>query len=494
VPARWADAAGGVSRLASGALPLCLGWLCLAGLGMAPRRLEAQALELRGNLRIRTEAWDWFTPSVPADESYAFVGTILRGGIGAQRPRYAWRVDLAVPILLGLPDNAVAPPPQGQLGLGATYRAENGKQEVGLLVKQAFVRLRLGRQAGAATLRLGRFEFNDAEETEPRNPALSLLKRSRIAQRLIGSFAFTHVGRSFDGIELARSSPGANFTLIAVKPTEGVFQLDGLAELDAGLVYVALTKALFDAGAEGRLFALYYRDGRGVLKTDNRPAAVRALDSQNIGVATLGAHYLHTFPMGPGMGDVLLWGAWQTGDWGEQRHGAVAVAAELGYRPREIPLNPWLRAGYFHGRGDDSPGDDSHQTFFQVMPTPRPFARVPFYNLMNVRDVFAQILLRPSARWTLQADAHALRLAEPNDLWYSGGGAFDDESFGFVGRPGGGARSLAGLFDVSVDYHPSPRFGATLYLGRVRGDDVVRAVYPQGSGATFAYLELRRQF
>ena len=221
---------------------------------------------------------------------------------------------------------------------------------------------------------------------------------------------------------------------------------------------------------------------------------MRALDRKSIGVATLGAHYLHTFPVGPGMGDVLLWGAWQTGDWGEQSHSAGAVAAELGYRPREIPLNPWLRAGYFRGRGDDSPGDDSHQTFFQVIPTPRPFARVPFYNLMNVRDVFAQILLRPSARWTLRADAHALRLAEPNDLWYSGGGAFDDESFGFVGRPCGGARSLAGLFDVSVDYLPSTGFGTTLYLGGVRGADVIRTVYPQGSGATFAYLELRRQF
>lgn len=457
-------------------------------------------LTFSASARVRAEAWDWFTPSTPADERYGFMATVLRGGVGMKRPGFDWQVDLAVPVLLGLPDSAVAPAPQGQLGLGATYRAENGNRIVGLVAKQAFVRVKLGSSNSGSSVRLGRFEFNDGQETQPKDPTLAWLKRERIAQRLIGTFGFTHVGRSFDGLQLVRSTPGLDITLLGVRPTKGSFQLDGLGQVDAGLAYAAVTKPLFlqgenrEARAEGRLFGIYYHDGRDMGKVDNRAASIRSADREDIRIATFGAHYLHTFKAGPGSADVLLWGAAQTGDWGAQSHRAGAAAAELGYRPDILEaLKPWVRVGYFLGTGDDTPDDRSHGTFFEILPTPRPFARVPFYNLMNVEDAFAQLMLAPSPRWSIRADAHLLRLAEPNDLWYAGGGAFDEQSFGYSGRLGGGAQDLARLLDLSVDYQPSPLFGATLYVGHVRGDDVIRSVYPQGTASMFAYLELRRQ-
>ncbi|MGH7516693.1 MAG: alginate export family protein [Gemmatimonadales bacterium] len=457
-------------------------------------------LTFSASARVRTEAWDWFTPSSSADERYAFTATVLRGGVGMKHPDFDWQVDLAVPVLLGLPDSAVAAAPQGQLGLGATYRAENGNRIVGLVAKQAFLRVKLGSSNSTPTIRLGRFEFNDGQESRPNDPTLAWLKRERIAQRLIGTFGFTHVGRSFDGVQLVRSTPNLDITMLAVRPTKGSFQLDGLGQVDAELAYVAVTKPLFfnaeghEARAEGRLFGVYYHDGRDMERVDNRPASIRSADGGDIRIATVGAHYLHTFKAGPGSADVLLWGAAQTGEWGAQSHRAGAVAAELSYRPNILEaLKPWVRVGYFLGTGDDTPGDGEHGTFFEILPTPRPFARVPFYNLMNLTDAFAQLIVSPSPHWSLRTDVHFLRLAERNDLWYAGGGAFDNQSFGYGGRPGGGARNLAQLLDLSVDYQPSPLLGATFYVGHVRGDDVIRSVYPQGTASTFAYLELRRQ-
>lgn len=467
----------------------------------APPAPRIGPLRVAGSFRFRLEGWDWFTPSAPADHAYAFGAGLLRTGVGMTRPAYDWQLELAVPVLVGLPENAVAPAPQGQLGLGATYRVENGDRKVGLLPKRAFFRFRLGAAPGSPTLRLGRFEFNDGQETQPQDATLAWLKRERISQRLIGNFGFSHVGRSLDGVELKRATPRTDCTVVAARPTEGVFQLDGLGELEVELAYAAITRALFPRAtgtgsapsAEARLFAVYYQDHRGALKTDNRPVSARSADPTAIHIATVGGHYLHAVPLGPGRADLLLWGAVQLGDWGSQRHRAAAYTGELGYR-FNLPLQPWLRVGYLRGSGDSDPEDGSHGTFFEIIPTPRPYARLPFYNLMNIRDGFAQVLLSPTPRLSLRADAHLLRLDRRADLWYAGGGAFDQTGFGYTGRPSGGAESLGRLVDLSADYQVSPRVGVTLYAGHVIGREVIRSVYPQGATATFGYLELIRRF
>lgn len=488
------------------AVPVMMRRFALAAFLLAPLGVDAQnappgGTTVTGSVRLRPERWDWFTPTAEFDGRYSFFGAVVRGGIGAKRPRYDWQIDLATPVLLGLPADAVASAPQGQLGFGGTYRAENGDRRVGLQLKQAYARVRLGAGPTSPAVRLGRFEYNDGQEVQPANPTLARLKRDRIAARLIGAFAFTAAGRSFDGVHVQRTSPAGDVSLLAARPTEGVFQFDGLKQIDAELVYGAATRPLWGRGdakrraaAEARVFALYYHDGRDVTKTDNRPLAVRRDDVRDIRITTVGAHYLHDLAAGPGRADLLLWGAAQGGAWGVQGHRAGAVTAEVGYRPERLPLKPWVRAGYFLGSGDADPNDAAHGTFFQVLPTPRGYARVPFYNLMNVEDGFAQLILSPTPRWTVRSEAHHLRLATPNDLWYAGGGAFDANSFGYAGRPSGGARDLARLFDVSVDYQPRPTLGVTVYAGRVRGRGAISATHPRGAAAAFTYVEVNRQF
>ncbi|MFZ4794329.1 MAG: hypothetical protein ACOYLN_09360 [Blastocatellia bacterium] len=110
-------------------------------------------LVFSGNLRLRAENWDWFE-SGAYENRYAFGAANLRLGLSQQWERFEWQIEGAVPILLGLPENAVAPAPQGQLGLGATYFAANGYQDASFFLKQASIRLKgIGGAKGASPLR-----------------------------------------------------------------------------------------------------------------------------------------------------------------------------------------------------------------------------------------------------------------------------------------------------------------------------------------------------
>lgn len=447
-----------------------------------------------GSVRFRVESWRWFETPL-ADGGYTFGATQVRLGVQQKRARFDWLLELEQPTLFNLPRGASAPPPQGALGLGANYFASNGTEAAGIFLKQGFLRWRLPGKEGNS-FRLGRFEFIEGSEPGSKDPTVAALKRDRIAHRLIGNFGFSNVGRSFDGAQLAWNPRDANVTLMAGRATRGVFQVDGMGELDTDVLYGALTRGTTAAGpGEWRLFALMYHDGRRTTKADNRPLPARVSDTRNIRVTTVGADLLHLFPTKKaGAFDVLAWGALQGGSWGVQEHRGWAVALEAGWQPPMKQLQPWLRAGWNRSSGDDDPADASHRTFFQVLPTPRIYARFPFYNLMNSDDLFAELILRPHARLTLRGDVHSLRLSSSKDLWYQGGGAYDQFAFGYSGRPSGGNTSLATVFDVSADVTITQHIAVTGYFADAEGKQVISRIYPQDRSARFGYLEFNYRF
>jgi hypothetical protein len=357
----------------------------------------------------------------------------------------------------------------------------------------------------ASGLKLGRFEFNDGLEVIPADPTLAVVKRDHISQRLIGAFGFTHIGRSFDGLQYSRNSKAGNITFFGARPTEGVFQLNGADELDVDIWYAAFTrpKSHKTGESEWRAFATHYHDGRRTLKTDNRATAPRVADIDNIRITTVGGHYISAYKAGRGVMDVLLWGAGQFGRWGRLDQRSGAIAAEAGWQPGGRvgeKIKPWFRGGYFRSAGDGDPSDGRHGTFFQMLPTPRIYARTPFFNLMNSEDAFGQLRLKPHAKVNLRFDAHRLRLSDSKDLWYAGGGAFQKRTFGFLGRPSNNKKDLGWLYDFSADVTFSARTAMTFYLGGIRGGAVQAAVYPQGLGgganplARYFYVELTQKF
>ena len=128
------------------------------------------------------------------------------------------------------------------------------------------------------------------------------------------------------------------------------------------------------------------------------------------------------------------------------------------------------------------------------MPTPRNYARFPFFNMMNSTEGFVQLIDKPTPKMDIRSDLHFLRMTSGNDLWYLGGGPFDKTSFGYTGRPANGFTKFATLYDVSVDYQVTKQVALTAYYAHVWGGDVVRAVYPADTHAQFGFLEMNYRF
>jgi hypothetical protein len=467
--------------------------------GDQPITLGSSGIVFSGTVRDRIEGWDWFTPTT-GNHNYTFNGTTVRFGLSQNLSALDWQVELETPILLGLPTNAVAAGAQGQLGLGASYYVANGSKHTDTALtfpSKAFLRFHNVFGSSFSTLKLGRFDFADGMEVAAKDPTLAILKRDRVQQRFIGVFAYTDVMRAFDGFHYAYNNPKINVTWLTAVPTRGVFQVDGWGSLDAAFSYASATKQVRNASNTGewRAFGIYYDDWRGVTKVDNRSTAAKAADHGNIRIFTYGGHYVNVTQTSAGSIDLMAEGALQMGDWGNLTQRAGMFDLEAGYQPRILPaLKPWLRGGYYYGSGDKNPTDNKHGTFFEMLPTPRIYARFPFFNQENLEDRFGMLTLQPRGPFTFHTEAHSLALASGADLWYTGGGAFQPWTFGYQGRNAGGPSSLANLFDVNVDIALNKHIVLTPYLGYAAGKSVIQAIYPKGKDGHLAFLEFNYKF
>jgi hypothetical protein len=469
--------------------------LCRAQSG--PEPLKLGSVTVQGSVRSRVEGWRWFEGQSNSD--YAFSGSFLRLMLSHPSDRFDWQLELEAPILLGLPSDALGPGAQGQLGLGATYYVANRQSQNAAMVfpMQGFVRFKKLFGGDSNSLRVGRFQFADGGEATPKDPTLAAIKASRVNQRLIGTFTFTHVQRGFYGAQYQHDTPKLNWTVVGALPTRGVFQVDGWGLMKTAFAYASVTRQLPGAktSAEWRLFGIYYDDWRNVLKVDSRPAAARQADMNPIRMGTIGGHFLHSAQTRLGTTDLVLWTALQIGRWGDLDQRAAAFDVEAGLQPPILkPLKPWIRFGYTYGSGDGDPKDGTHGTFFQLLPTPRQFALFPFYNMMNNEDLFGIVILRPWKPLTLKHESHWLRLASKNDLWYLGGGAFQPWTFGFPGRPSNGSRGLANVYDINVDYAFNTKTSLTAYWAYAVGHSVIANIYPGNKNGSLGFLELNIKF
>jgi hypothetical protein len=455
-------------------------------LGTAGAR--AAEVRLQGLWRTRVEAWRWF--EVPGYQSrYTYGHSLFRLGLHWHHGPHEAVLEVAGVALLHVPTRAVAPSPAGQLGLGGTLQAVNGGRDASVFPKQFFYRWR----SGSLTLQGGRWEFGDGTEGGLDHPRLVWIRQNRIAHRILGSFGFSPVQRSFDGLLMKYTGSGTTATALAAWPTRGVFDLQAYAPLTRVVVgYGSLTaERKFPARVlEGRLFSLVYWDDRRVLKVDNRPVGERMADSAAVRILTVGAHGV---AVGDGAGlrwDALVWAAAQWGRWGTLRHAAYAAALEGGLQT-DWPGRPWVRLGAFLGSGDADPRDGTHGTFIPGPNTPRLYALIPFYNLSNVMDGFVQVLLSPHRRVRFRADLHRLALHRTGDLWYVGGGAYDNRTWGLAGRPSSGFRGLATVADANLVVTLGREWRLEIYHGTAWPGPVIRALYPQGGRLHFTFLEVQ---
>src|ERR1700722_7127238 len=315
-----------------------------------PDAIKLGNVDFSGSLRLRLYGWDWFEPKT-GENSYVYSGNLLRFGFSESLDTWDWDAEFAVPFLLGLPMHAPDPAPQGGLGLGSNYFAGNHSDNYAAMIfpKQLFVRFHdLG--AKGRSLQVGRFEVFDGLEIVPKDPTLATVARDHASQRLISNFGFSDVQRSFDGLHYSwLPSPSDNITFVAAVPDRGVFQVDGWGWNRVGFGYGSYTHQWGHGrhSALTRAFDIEYDDFRHIVKTDNRPAAVRAHDTENILINTVGGDSVHAIATGAGTIDLVAWGALQTGRWGTQKQLSGAYDLEAGFQPNVLPaLKPWLRGGY----------------------------------------------------------------------------------------------------------------------------------------------------
>lgn len=446
-------------------------------------------------LRERANATQFFGAS-PNPETYGHGDSLLRIAIAQRIKRLDWQLEMSNSSELALPTDAVSPvAAQGQLGLGGTYFAVNSNNNFPSAVsfKTGFVRLHFNNDRNL--VRIGRFEFLDGAETAPKNTTLTWLQNNRIAQRLIGNFGFSNGQRSLDGVEAKMSGTNWDVTAMGARPVQGVFKMSANEEMNVDVQYLAYTRYAAKQHVKFRALGIAYHDGRtGLTKTDNRTAAARALDHKNIRIGTFGGDMIAAIPVGKQTVDLLVWGVGQTGSWGLLDHRAGAFAVEGGLRLGTVATRPWLRGGFLRTTGDNNNADGVHNTYFQVLPTPRNYARYPFFNMMNSKEEFVQLIDKPTPKIDLRTDLHFLNLTAPGDFWYQGGGAYDTKSFGFVGRPGNNHGSFSTLYDISADYALTKQVTLTAYYAHAFGKPVVKAIYPVQADSNYGYFELLYHF
>lgn len=441
--------------------------------------------------RLRGEFVDWFDPGPKSPSPrfrYDFLGERFQAGVRVTCDPVEVFLQYQHTVLDNVPERAVGP--------GGVYFANTKRsfQEQGFL-RQGWVKARQPLGSWTLGLTAGRQIYADGGETTARDGNLQWVKQFRVAERLIGPFEYTHVGRSFDGVRASADHETLNLTGFALRPTSGGFEVSGGREIEnidlAGVSATLKDRPGFDR-TEARLFWLYYADDRprdnALVVLDNRPLAARSRDRDEIVIQTLGANIAHVEPIGPGKADALAWAAGQFGDWQSLDHQAWAYALEVGYQLPELWASPWVRTGLFRSSGDNNPSDGTHETFFQMVPTARQYAQFPFFNLMNNQDTFAQFILKPHARFTVRSDFHWLRVTEGKDFLYSGGGATKDDFFGYLGVPANGHRQVGYLADIAFTYRALDFLTLYAYYGHAFGEDVIGSAFV-GRDANYGYIE-----
>jgi hypothetical protein len=273
-------------------------------------------------------------------------------------------------------------------------------------------------------------------------------------------------------------------------PTQGGFEDDAGARMsgvNVASAAVAVRPSVAVPATDLNFSVLRYDDERPVTaRPDNTGLSAERVD---IGITTVVAAAIGSAQTGPGEADWLVWVAGQFGSWYSQRHRAWSLVLEGGYQ-WTVRWSPWVRGGVLHASGDGNPLDDRHGTFFPMLPTVRKYAFTASYAPMNLRDMFVELVTRPVSRVTARVDARRLWLADEVDLWYAGSGASQQQgtSFGYAGRPSGGATHLGTVLEGAADVSLGRHWSVNGFIGTIRGGRVVRARFV-GEWLRFGYLE-----
>jgi|WetSurSiteA1Bulk_404760.scaffolds.fasta_scaffold09231_1 hypothetical protein len=480
---------------------MVLSFLSISNTAMAEIKLftldKNTSISASGEITARNTYENWFEPALPnLEHSYDYFFTRSRLAIALRNPYIGAYVQAQHVYMWNLPENSIAPSPQGPMGSGAIYYMHaRSDTDHSLIIRQAYLDFPKLFLKGLS-VRIGRFDYADGQEViYKKNAKVTWLKNARLSDRMIGAFDWSAYNRSFDGLQAAYDGKVFNLFASVTHPTQGGFENNAqktISAIDLGNITGTMKYGELLKNTEVRAFYYYYNDHRNI------PSILgeSGLKEGNIRINTFGTHWLHTENIKSGVFDVLFWGALQEGEWGAVDHRAWAATIEGGFQFTNVLFKPWIRGGYFASSGDSNLNDGKHGTFYQMLPTARKYAFFPFYNLMNNEDLFVQAIVKPTEALSIRADLHSLSLQNKQDLWYMGAGPTQGSGsiFGYLGRPSNNHDGLATVLDISPGYTFSKYLSANLYYGHAFGKDVLKSIYKSNSNGDLFYVELKTQF
>ncbi|MEM7050631.1 MAG: alginate export family protein [Acidobacteriota bacterium] len=435
---------------------------------------EAPDTEFSYSLRLRHELFDTPAGNPAADRSFDFGNGRLRlvGDIAWERVEIHGVLQGAASF--GLPEN-------GAFGIGPVYTAANGGEtdpdQFGLAeLSVAFVgdeyEVRAGRQRSTAGF-----------ETKTGVQHLDGIKKRRLAERLVGNWDWVNVGRRYDGLSAFWESDTVHLAGYAYRPLAGgVNYEDAFDQLDDLTVVGATVTGKYGGWLPSSELRFY-----GIQYEDDRPGA-RAASGGELSITTLGASAL----WGGDDRDLLIWSAFQSGDWGVSDHQAFAFLVEGGRKLALEKVTWTLRAGLAQASG--GAGDD-HETFFNLLPTNHKFyGSLDYSAFQNLRDVYLEGLVTTGGPWKLRLAGHLFELVDRDDAWYGGSGAFDEARLGFAARrPGGGSfrgENIGSELDLDFSYKLPKGFTLAAGGGFFFGGDAAEEILVEEADGSWAYLQV----
>lgn len=335
-------------------------------------------------------------------------------------------------------------PENGSFGIGTVYFNVNGESDpssVGL------VEFDVSYTTDSFFAKLGRQKSSEGTEIKTGVAYLDGVKKRRMGERLIGNWDWVNVGRRYDGLSLGLTGKSLHFAAFAFEPLQGGVNYDDAFEnFDGDLkVFGATLTGRYGhslKNSEWRVFGIQYDD-------DRLPAVLTA--GAPIEITTLGASYL----LGNDLGDLLLWYAVQSGDWGTVDQDASAYIVEVGRKFSTGSFQVLARVGLAEASGDGTAGGD-HESFFNLLPTNHKwYGAIDFSAFSNLRDLYADAVLS-QGKLTLTVGFHQFDLVEESDAWYGGSGAFNLGALGYAARrPSGGvfaSSDLGSELDLGVSW------------------------------------------
>ena len=268
-------------------------------------------------------------------------------------------------------------------------------------------------------------------------------------ERLVGTFGWDNVGRSFDAARLRyrRSAWTTDFfwgRLVDVRRAGAPHRVG-----NQDLYGVYLTRAPREAPRRTEFYSFFLRDGLRTVGEQPLEAA------QAVRILTVGFRHLHQPKTG---WRYSVEHAWQFGERGPDPHRAAMLVASGGYAWGGR-WQPRLGFEYDFATGDNNPADGNSGEFNNLFPTNHIYyGYADLTGLRNLHDFRLTAAARPHPKVTVEADYHRFLLAARRGPWKNAGGRV----LGFD-PTGAAGRDLGQEVDFTVRFPVQPH--VTLLAG-----------------------------